>query len=462
VISFHYGNAMAPLVGAEGLTDEALQGGIVRTGLACERIARMRSDGKLAFAELPYAEDMIAGIEKFAEERRASFRNVVHIGIGGSALGPIALQTALKPRLINLHSVKDREFLPRVFFIDNIDPEETREILTFAHPRETLFHIVTKSGETTETLAAFMVALERLQQSVGDRFREHMVVTTGAKGFLRQWATREKVRAFDVPEGVGGRFSVFTPVGLLPAAFMGIPLRELMGGAIAMDTVCMRIEPQTNMAYMVALVANLLDTQRRKNIHVLMPYSRALRDVADWFRQLWAESLGKMMSLDGKVVNVGPTPTVSLGATDQHSQVQLYVEGPNNKFVLFLAPDRFRHDEVLPQKTAPETAWLAGRKFSELIAAARIGTEASLTRAGRPNATIEIPDLSARAIGGLMFLLEMATVFAGFLYNVNPFDQPGVEAGKRAAFGLLGRPGFEDEKKALETSSGDRARYIVR
>jgi len=462
VITLHYSNAMTSFVGPEGLTDEALQGAIVRTGPLCERVAKERAAGKYPFADLPYAEEAIAKVERFAEERRAAFRNIVHLGIGGSALGPLALQSALRPRFYNMLGVKDREFCPRVFFLDNVDPEETRELLEFCAPKETLYHIVTKSGETVETVAAFMLAIDRLKRAAGDKFREHVVVTTGARGLLRSWADREKVATFDIPEGVGGRFSVFTPVGLLPAALMGVPLRQLMSGAEMVDAVCMRIDPKTNVAYLLALVAYLLDTSRRKTMHVVMPYARALRDVADWFRQLWAESLGKKHSVDGKVVMVGPTPVLALGATDQHSQIQLYTEGPNNKFVLFMAPDKWRHDETLPEGLLPELSWLAGKKLSELLEAERAGTEASLTSAGRPNAFLELQDLSPRSIGGLLHLLEMATVFAGHLYNVNPFDQPGVEHGKKAAFALLGRKGYEELRTKLESGRRDRTKYVVK
>ncbi len=462
MLTLHYAGAMAPSIGAEGLTEETLNIAIARTGILCQRVADERSKGRHAFAELPYSEDAVSRIEKFADERRGAFRNLVHIGIGGSALGAIALQSALRPRFVNHLAVKDREFCPRVFFLDNVDPEETRELLELCAPAETLYHVVTKSGETTETIAGFMLAVERLRRAVGDKARDHLVVTTGAKGFLRTWAEREKVPTFDVPEDVGGRWSVFTPVGLLPAAFMSIPIRELLAGAIAMDTVCMRIDPHTNLAYMLALIAHLLDVQKKKPIHVIMPYARALRDVGDWFRQLWAESLGKRTTLDGKNIPTGPTPMLALGATDQHSQIQLFMEGPNNKFVLFMSPERYRHDETLPGNVAPELGWLAGKKLSELISAERIGTEAALTAAGRPNATLELPDLSARSVGGLIYLLEMATLFAGYLYNVNAFDQPGVEQGKRAAFALLGRPGYEKEREKIEANIGASNRYVVK
>lgn len=460
MITLDYTNVMNAAVGAHGLSDKELNESAARAGMLCSRLVEERREGKLKFADLPREREVARRVARFAAERRSEFRNVVHIGIGGSALGPLALHSALKPRLYNLHSVRDRDFSPRLFFLDNIDPEETRELLEFADPKETLYHVVTKSGDTTETAAGFMAALERVKRAVGDKFRRHFVVTTGPKGALRQWAEREKISAFEIPDGVGGRFSVLTPVGLLPAALFDVNPEDLLAGAEQIESVCFRTEPKENPAFMLALMSVLLDTQRGKNIHVLMPYVRALRDVADWFRQLWAESLGKKIEVEGKLMNVGPTPVLALGATDQHSQIQLYVEGPNNKFVLFMTAQRPRHEEILPDGGEEAYAFLRGKKLSELIGAMQRGTEIALAEAGRPSARLELPDVSPKTVGALIYLLEVATVFAGYLYGVNPFDQPGVEAGKRAAFALLGRAGYEAERARLETRLGAK-RYTV-
>lgn len=459
MISFHYQNATAGRVGSDhGLSDVELDEAIARTGSLCSRFAQDAEKGTHGFMRLPRDRSTPAGVSAFARENRGRFRNFIQIGIGGSALGATAIHAALSHRFHN-----ETDARPRFYVLDNVDPEETRALFDVVEPRETLVHVVTKSGDTTETMAGFLVALRRLKDALGDGWKKNLVVTTDpGKGFLRTFAREEGVPAFDLPEPVGGRFSVLTPVGLLPAAMLGIDPALLLDGASAMEAKCRRADPRTNPGYLFALVAHLLDTKRGKRIHVMMPYARALRDVADWFRQLWAESLGKKHSVDGKVVMVGPTPVLALGATDQHSQIQLYTEGPNNKFVLFMAPDKWRHDETLPEGLLPELSWLAGKKLSELLEAERAGTEASLTSAGRPNAFLELQDLSPRSIGGLLHLLEMATVFAGHLYNVNPFDQPGVEHGKKAAFALLGRKGYEELRTKLESGRRDRTKYVVK
>jgi len=409
MISFDYFRSMASAIGSQGLEDKDLEREILRTGQTVWNLPRF------GFCELPYADP--GRILHFAREQKP--RNVVQIGIGGSALGATAIASALRPREG-----------ARYFALDNVDPEETADLLDQLRPEETIYHVVTKSGETTETLSTMMLALERAPVS---RF----VVTTGSKGFLRRFAQERKIPIFDIPENVGGRFSVLSPVGLLPAALLDVDVETLLAGAREADETCRKIDPHRNPAFLLAAIPYLLDRLRSKPIHVMMPYARALRDTADWWRQLWAESLGKSPS-------AGPLPVLALGATDQHSQIQLYNEGPNDKWILFLVPERYRSDPVVPSLLSGEPAcdYLQGKSFSEILRALQRGTEDSLTANGRPNATISIPEIDARALGALFYTLEMATTIAGTLYGVDPFDQPGVEAGKRAAFSYLGRAGY--------------------
>jgi glucose-6-phosphate isomerase len=439
MISFHYENALAGRVGAEHGLDEAdFERGLEQARPLCRRFAADAAAGAHGFMTLPGRPGPAREIRAWAGERRGAFRNFVQIGIGGSALGAIALHGALSHRFHNLLADPDRGVAPRFHVLDNVDPEETQALFELLDPKTTLYHVVTKSGDTTETMAGFLPVLERLKAALGEQWRQNLVVTTDpAKGFLRDFARREQVRAFDLPEAVGGRFSVLTPVGLVPAAVLGIDPEELLAGAAEEDARARREDPRANPACLFALLAQLLDSKRGKRIHVLMPYSRALRDLADWFRQLWAESLGKNP-------RTGPTPVFALGTTDQHSQVQLYAEGPNDKFIVFMEVRRFRQELVVPEAlpAGAGPAFLQGRRFSEILGAMKAGTEQALTQANRPNATLRFDAISARTIGAAFYLFEAATLYAGWLYGVNPFDQPGVEAGKKAAFALLGRPGF--------------------
>lgn len=429
-----YQNVTASRIGPEhGLTDEELREATAAGRGLCRRFAEESDQGQLGFTSLPGSDEVARRVIDYASRHREAVESFVQIGIGGSALGAVALQTALCPRFHN-----EGQGRPRLYVLDNVDPEETRALLDRIDLRRTLFHVVTKSGDTTETMAGFLIVLDRLQRALGPAWKKHVVVTTDPqRGFLRKFAREEGLEAFEIPEKVGGRFSVLTPVGLLPAAMVGVDVRDLLAGARQANDWSRRPEAPQNPAFLFALVAHLLDTRRGKRIHVMMPYARALRDVADWFRQLWAESLGKSPQ-------VGPTPVVALGTTDQHSQIQLYNEGPNDKLIIFLQPETFRADERIPEVLPPGAppAFLQGHTLKEVMTAMKEGTEAALVQARRPNLTLRLSEISARSVGALLFLLEAATVYAGWLYGVDPFNQPGVEAGKKAAFARLGRPGY--------------------
>jgi glucose-6-phosphate isomerase len=429
MLRLRFDNVFDTRVGPEGLSAYDYTDGLEK---ARDAVAAVGAPG---FTKLAALREAAVKVKAFAARRRKRCRNFVQIGIGGSALGAIAIQTALRPRWNNESAT------PRLYCLDNVDPEETAELFDHLDPKETIFHIVTKSGETTETLAGFLIALDRVRRKLKTKWQDHFVVTTDAeKGFLRAWVDREKIASFAVPPDVGGRFSVLTPVGLVPAAFAGIDPLALLDGAAA-------AQRDLNIATKLALLPFLLDTRQKKRIHVMMPYARALKDLADWHRQIWAESLGKNLTLNGQACVVGPTPVVALGATDQHSQVQLYTEGPNDKFFLLLQVAKFRADIKIPRALDEASLdFLPGRRVGEILEAERMGTEAALTAASRPNATLTLGEISPRSVGAFFQTFAWATAIAGRLYNVNAFDQPGVEAGKKAAFALLDRKGYESQK----------------
>ncbi len=451
MITLRYQNAMSAHAGRGGLTDRELAAAVKAARPSFRAILRGR--GKLGFASLPYRENVLSKVQSYARLIHGRFRNFVQIGIGGSSLGAAAVAGALLDRF---HNERAR---PRLYFLDNVDPEETASLFERIDPSETLFHVVTKSGETTETVAGFLVALERLHRKV-KRAGAHLVVTTDRrKGFLRKFAQQEGLKSFEIPANVGGRFSVLTPVGLLPAAVAGIRIDEIAAGAILADEMCSRRDLRDNPAAMYALVSHLHDARHGRRIHVMMPYARALRDAADWFRQLWAESLGKRRGND----HVGPTPVVALGATDQHSQIQLFVEGPDDKLVTFVTLLRHRKDVFIPAGVHdPAADFLHGKSFSDLIVAEQRGTEAALAAAERPSMTLELTQVSPKTLGAYFFLFEMATVFAAKLYGVDPFDQPGVEAGKRAAFALLGREGHRERAADVLGLLATDPKYVIR
>jgi glucose-6-phosphate isomerase len=263
-------------------------------------------------------------------------------------------------------------------------------------------------------------------------------------------ADRLGVPALDIPANIGGRFSVLTAVGTLPAALIGIDIKSLLSGAGEMAQRCESADLAQNPAGVYALLQWLADTQLKKSIAVFMPYSDPLRDFADWFVQLWAESLGKKRK-DG--TSVGSTPLAALGATDQHAQVQLFMEGPADKTVTFVAVRERGTDVTIPAAfgDVKELGYLAGHSLAELIDIEQRATAGALARRGRPNMTIHIDRVDASHVGQMMMLLEIATAYAGQLYGIDAFNQPGVELGKQFAYALLGRPGADDAKKEWDS-----------
>lgn len=421
-----------------------------------------REGGRFGFFDLPYAADVVDAIEEFADGGGQAFSNLVVLGIGGSALGTVALRTALLDPFWNELEDEARDFYPRLYVIDNPDPSTFSALLRRIDIRKTLFNVVSKSGGTAETMSQFLIIRDRLQEELGE-YRNHLLFTTDPEsGVLRTLAREEGIAALPIPSNVGGRFSVLSAVGLLPAAMTGISIRELLEGAREMDRRCAEEELMRNPAGLFAALHYLADTEAGAPIHVMMPYSDPLRDIADWFRQLWAESLGKRYSMQGEERFVGPTPVKALGATDQHSQVQLYIEGPFDKAITFLI-ERARPDDLqIPTlyEELPELGYLGGHSLGELLRIEKEATEAALTQRHRMNLTLELSAVDARSIGALLFLLQVATVYAGGFYGVDPLDQPGVELGKELTYARMGRPGFEGVGATPEQNARED-RWIV-
>ncbi|HVE79222.1 MAG TPA: glucose-6-phosphate isomerase [Gemmatimonadaceae bacterium] len=401
--------------------------------------------GELGFLDLPDDTGLHAQVTGIVDRLitmpggRRSVADVVVLGIGGSALGPVALRTALRAPGWNLLDEGARGGYPRLHVLDNVDPVTIAATLDRLDLARSLFVVISKSGGTAETLAQYLVVRERLERTLGSEAGRRLVfVTDPRKGALRAIAEADGIVALDIPANVGGRFSVLSPVGLLPAALIGIPTAELLDGAADMRTRCATSDVTQNPAGAFATLQWLAHARHGCGIHVMMPYSDPLRDFAAWFVQLWAESLGKR-GADGR--GVGPTPIAALGATDQHSQVQLFMEGPVDKTVTFLAVGATGRDLEIPRLHGeiPELSYLGGHQLGELLDIERRATAGALARRGRPNLTIGLDTVDPWHVGGLIMLLELATVYAGALYGVNPLDQPGVELGKQFTYAMLGR-----------------------
>ena len=402
-------------------------------------------------------------IAAFAAEAREQYDDFILIGIGGSSLGAIATISALTHPLRNLLP-KEQRGGPRFFVLDNPDPEKVKATLETVNLAKTLVNVVSKSGQTAETAANFLVVRDALVQALGEeQAAKQIVATTDPEtGILRQLATEQGFRTFPVPPGVDGRQTVLSAVGLLPAALAGVDIHGLLAGARALRARASSDSIRQNPAYLLAALSVLADTKHGKSILVTMPYADALFGVSDWFRQLWAESLGKKLSTDGKDVFAGQTPIKALGAIDQHSQVQLYTEGPNDKLIQLIAVEEYRDAVSIPEPPHADLEYLKGGELGQLLGRERLATAWALAQAKRPNLTITVPTIDAGIIGEFFYLLQLQTVMAGALYHVNPFGQPGVEAGKNATYALMGRGGYEELKAELLETPADADQYIAK
>lgn len=466
-VRLYYKNVSAGVIGSEhGITSVQLKALAKKTSPLISKLNNERKAGKVPYRDLPYNAGIPMQVKKLAAEVKKDCENLVVLGIGGSALGNIALQTALNSYMSNLDDKRRRG--PRLFVFDNVDPVQFASFLDWIGNKlkKTIFNVISKSGQTSETAAQFLIIRKLLLDKLGRKgLRDRVIATTDAKkGALRKIADDLKLRCLEVPDGVGGRFSVLSAVGLFSAAMCGIDIDSLLAGARDMDKKVSQKNFYKNPAAVLAAI-NYHFYNRGEKISVMMSYSYALKDLADWYRQLWAESLGKAENLKGSEVHIGPTPIKALGATDQHSQIQLYREGPNDKLFTFLQVRDFGKDiKIGPAPDcAPELGFLAGKDFGTLLNNEKKATEYALLQSKRPSLTVLFDRVNAYTVGQFIYLYEVTTSLAGALFGINPYDQPAVELGKEATFALMGKRGNRYKKLARRIRSVTKVdkKYLV-
>lgn len=468
MLTLDYANCLSDRVGVHGLDPSRLDaaGSAAKAAAALtRRLESTRNTGWERWRGLPFdpvRADHLRQVRSAAEKCRGRFDNLVVLGIGGSALGNIALQSALNPPTYNLLpplGPGPTRAGPRIFVVDNVDPAYFGAILRYCESagglQRTLFNVISKSGETAETASQFMVIRDRLRGILGQGYASNIVaITDPSRGTMRKICDEAGFTTLPVPDGVGGRFSVLSPVGLFAAAMAGIDLDGLLDGAASMDGPCSTPDLLRNPAAMLAWLLVELGQGKGKVNHVMMPYANALYLLADWYRQLWAESLGKQVDLRGETVYAGFTPIKALGTTDQHSQVQLYREGPNDKVFCLVEVQEFNgHEVAIPSGLGVEAlTYLEGRPMSTLLNAEKRATEYALIESQRPNLTIRFPRVDAFHVGQFIYLWEMVTAYAGLMLNIDAYNQPAVETGKIATFGLMGRAGYEKHKATVDAT----------
>ena len=445
---------MADAIGQAGVTREEVADLATRLSEVTHSLKGRRAAGELPFYDLPYQRRAVAAIKGLAGAVRTECDTVVVLGIGGSALGIKTVSAALG------------NGPPRVIVADNIDPWSFGRLLDGLDLARTTFNVISKSGETAETMAQFVIVRDLLLRTLGAvDYVQRVVITTDADaGALRQLVHDEGFRDLALPAGIGGRFSVLSAAGLFPAAVAGVRVDDLLAGAAWMDTRCQEADLWRNPGQLLGTLLYLADHQHRQNVVVMMPYSDRLRCFAAWFAQLWAESLGKAETLERTPTHVGQTPLTAVGVTDQHSLLQLFAEGPIDKVMVMMRVED--HGRELPVPVAyadlDGIGYLGGAGLGQLMNLEQRATELALLKQQRPVITLSVPQINAFTLGQLFYLFQVAVVFAAALYRINPFDQPGVEESKRLTYAQAGRKGFEAQRAEVEAWLGHkRSDYVL-
>jgi glucose-6-phosphate isomerase len=437
---------MYDVIGSNGISRDLLDDFKIKVVDIHNRI-RNREFSEMAFVDLP--EFDTTDIKNIAGRIRKDAEDFLLLGIGGSALGPKSIVEALSP----MHNLKKK---PRVFIYDNVDPTTLVSILRVIDLKKTFINVISKSGSTAETAVSFKILWDKMKKVHKKNVSERFIITTDPeKGDLREIAKKERLKSLPIPTNIGGRYSVLTAVGLLTAEVIGIDSNMMLKGAKDLQKRCFTSDLLKNPAYLFSILLYLMDKEKGRRLDVLVPYSDGLKCFSEWFSQLWAESLGKD--------NKGLTPYPSIGATDQHSQLQMWIDGLDDKVIVFIRIKDYSYDIEIPYvfDEYESFKYLSGKSLSDLIKAEQEATELALYKAKRPNMTIMVPEISPYYLGQLFQFFEIATVFAGLLYGINPFNQPGVEEGKRLTYGIMGRNGFKDKKKEMIEYRKIKKRWIV-
>lgn len=406
-------------------------------------------DESLGFKRLPTEWEKIKKDLERVDNLTKSKDTIVIIGIGGSDLGTRAIHRAVNGLYYNQNPKGKKIY----FTGDTTDPEAITELEEVLNLKKTIFFVVSKSGNTIEQASVFTY-FRSIVLANGLKDTEHFVfLTDPTTGTLREIAVKDGYETFDIPSDVGGRFSVLSTVGVIPVHLVGINVEQLLKGALDLHKEIE--ETQTDIVSKYTELKLAAYKEDRKSISVLMPYQYSLYEFAKWYQQLWGESIGKKLNTKGEDVFEGQTPIAALGPVDQHSQLQLFNEGPNDKFFTLI-----KATQTLKALKTPENMngldqfnFFKGKSFQEILNYELDTTAFSLTRNKRPNVTLEIPQINEYFMGQLFYFFEVAVTLFGYALSINPFDQPGVELSKNAMYGVLGKAGYEEIGREFEEYS---------
>jgi len=436
----------------DGLNNEEISKHLELVNEGLNELNNMVESDEVGFPKL--VDSNTSEIIDFTKSVQGIFDDMIIIGIGGSSLGFEAVTNALLPYGYNSLSKDKRGYFPRYWVMDNVDPFKVYWILEQCDPHKTIVLVISKSGSTVETAANFLIVYEWLIKNNIDLKKHLVAITDPKKGDLRNIVNSFELKAFEVPENVGGRFSVLSPVGLVPLAMLGIDIEQLKSGGKFF------IHNGKNLYLRMTAIYNGF-LERKKSINVIMPYTSRLKSFAEWFAQLWGESLGKRFSKDGKEVFFGSTPVAAIGSIDQHSQLQLYKEGPFDKFITFIQIDKHDFNQDLNGDWYDNYKYLTGVDLSRLLNTELNATEVALKKANRVSMKLSVDYLDEFSLGYLIMLYEYVVATLGIINKINPFDQPGVEEGKDYAYGILKRKGYDNKRKEYEIYGQRKSEYIV-
>jgi glucose-6-phosphate isomerase len=412
-----------------------------------QELKEKQDSPELSFRKLPFDKKTLKQVQGLSKQLVRNYENMLVVGIGGSDLGARAVYQALAGDYANQLSSKRK--LKIYFTGDTTDPQPLTDLLKVIDLKKTIIYVISKSGSTTETMATFLFLRKKLIKKVGrKKHARQILVTTGQGSILDKIAEEEDYQVLEHYPG-GGRYSVLSVHGLFPAACAGFDMERLLAGAKVIERMTKKNSQKVNQPYLFACLQYLAFTKRKQNISVIMPYNYYLNEFGFWFRQLWAESLANKKDFKNKIVNAGMTPVASLGPTDQHSQIQLYNEGPFDKVITFLLVDNINNNLKVPKYNNDDLNYLNNHKFADILKIEHRATSVSLMKNKRANGTIHLPKLNEYYLGQLFYFYEMATVYITQLLGVNAFDQPGVEQSKNYMYGILGRSGYEKYKDEI-------------
>lgn len=401
------------------------------------RLKKETAEGILPFLTMPYREKLEKALPPILEKIK-KYDNMLVLGIGGSALGARAMQKAFAPGQDG-PGYKG----PWLWIADNVGPSQFEAMLNNLDPSRTVIVCISKSGGTIETLSQYFLAREWLIKARGSSWTEQMIVVTDANnGFLRQEAVEKSLASLEVPDYLGGRYSALSAVGLLPSGFIGMDWKGFLEGAASVAKPLAENPEKLagHPSFSLACWASALEARQYSEL-IFFCYIPQWAAYGQWFAQLWAESLGK----DGR----GTMPVPATGVTDQHSINQMFLDGPRNKGCIFVTGAEPVQGRIFGPDLPEKWAWLKGKAFGALLEAEALGTRMAMCKSGIPLVGMHIGELSERSAGAMMMLLEAATIFTGWLMEINPVDQPAVELGKRLANSRLGAPGYLQEAADL-------------